>query len=248
MKSPLRYPGGKSRAAKQIIEYFPKNLTELCSPFFGGGSIELACAEKGIRVYGYDAFEPLINFWWFTIWNAKKLAHLVEIYYPMSKEQFYEFQKCYYSIESKMGQAAIFYVLNRASYSGLTLSGGMSLEHQRFTKNTISYLRNFKVLNITVKHNTFQESIPLHYDDFLYLDPPYSIDSNMYGIGGDLHKSFDHQRLSELLNNRGNWVLSYNDCEFVRDIYGKHEFYDISWKYGMGKDKTSNEVVIVNRG
>ncbi|WMT84135.1 DNA adenine methylase [Wolbachia endosymbiont of Listronotus oregonensis] len=64
IKSPLRYPGGKSRAVSQIVnEYIPRGLPTLCSPFIGGGSIELALASRGTKVYGYDAFEPLVRFW-----------------------------------------------------------------------------------------------------------------------------------------------------------------------------------------
>ena len=38
----LRYPGGKTRAVKQIQQYIPKGIDKLCSPFFGGGSLEIA--------------------------------------------------------------------------------------------------------------------------------------------------------------------------------------------------------------
>ncbi|MGI0004763.1 MAG: DNA adenine methylase, partial [Candidatus Nitrosotenuis sp.] len=58
IKSPLRYPGGKSRAVNIIAKYIPKGTKKLCSPFFGGGSFEIACAQTGTRVYGYDSFQP----------------------------------------------------------------------------------------------------------------------------------------------------------------------------------------------
>ena len=63
VKSPLRYPGGKSRAVKTIREYIPTETKKLCAPFLGGASVELACAADGIKVYGADAFEPVVNFW-----------------------------------------------------------------------------------------------------------------------------------------------------------------------------------------
>ena len=50
-KSPLRYPGGKTRACK-IIEAALKKYTEieqyrvLISPFFGGGSFEFYMQNK----------------------------------------------------------------------------------------------------------------------------------------------------------------------------------------------------------
>ena len=49
-KSPLRYPGGKSRAVKIISEHIRKDTTQICSPFFGGGSLEIHWAQNGIRV------------------------------------------------------------------------------------------------------------------------------------------------------------------------------------------------------
>ena len=63
MKTPLRYPGGKSRAIKHILPHIPPDCGELCSPFLGGGSIELAVAERGTKVHAYDIFKPLVWFW-----------------------------------------------------------------------------------------------------------------------------------------------------------------------------------------
>ncbi|MBX3066987.1 MAG: DNA adenine methylase, partial [Anaerolineae bacterium] len=41
-KSPLRYPGGKSRAMPQILQQIPLNMREYREPFIGGGSVYLA--------------------------------------------------------------------------------------------------------------------------------------------------------------------------------------------------------------
>nr|AIF20838.1 D12 class N6 adenine-specific DNA methyltransferase (dam) [uncultured marine thaumarchaeote KM3_95_D02] len=81
-RSPLRYPGGKSRAVSQIVDKYiipniPKNK-KVCSPFFGGGSIEIALAKLGYRVYGYDAFPPLVDFWQVLLKNPNKLANATE--------------------------------------------------------------------------------------------------------------------------------------------------------------------------
>ena len=40
-KTPIRYAGGKTRAIKHIIPYFPKDLKNVISPFMGGGSLEV---------------------------------------------------------------------------------------------------------------------------------------------------------------------------------------------------------------
>jgi DNA adenine methylase len=74
--SPLRYPGGKTRAVKHILPLIPKGLDELCSPFFGGGSIEIAYAKENpdCKVQGYDVFEPIVWFWKALLENPERLA------------------------------------------------------------------------------------------------------------------------------------------------------------------------------
>ena len=45
----LRYPGGKTKAIKQLKEFIPVGTKEICSPFFGGGSFELYLSTQGIK-------------------------------------------------------------------------------------------------------------------------------------------------------------------------------------------------------
>lgn len=86
VKSPLRYPGGKSRAVNTILEMLPHGLESIASPFFGGGSVELVCAsELGMKVYGYDAFSPVCAFWQALLTNRTKLVDEVRKYYPLTK-------------------------------------------------------------------------------------------------------------------------------------------------------------------
>ena len=78
-RSPLRYPGGKSRAVSYILPLILKTeATVLCSPFIGGASIELACAAQGMEVRGYDLFEPLVDFWHALLDDPARLARRVE--------------------------------------------------------------------------------------------------------------------------------------------------------------------------
>lgn len=101
-KTVLRYPGGKSRAIKSILPYLPSDLKELCSPFFGGGSLEVYLAAQGVKVYGFDIFYPLVNFWQCTIENAEFLAQKVESYLPLSKEEFKFCGMLIFPIDDKM--------------------------------------------------------------------------------------------------------------------------------------------------
>jgi len=80
MKTPLRYPGGKSRAVKVILPLIPEDCGELCSPFLGGGSIEIAAAERGMTVHGYDIFTPLVWFWEEILTRPQKVSNKARSY------------------------------------------------------------------------------------------------------------------------------------------------------------------------
>jgi len=246
-RSPLRYPGGKTRGIEFITRFFPRNLDKLLSPFFGGGSIELYSAAKGTKVLGFDIFSPLIEFWQCLIDKPNELADEVQKYYPLAKEKFYELQQTQMKFKTKLQRAAVYYVLNRSSFSGATLSGGMSPDHPRFTWTSIERLRNFYNPNIFVDKADFRNSLSAHPYTFAYLDPPYLIKSSLYGKNGDAHKDFDHYALADILKKREHWILSYNDCNEIRELYTGFHILTPNWKYGMSNDKKSKEVLIFSK-
>lgn len=246
-RSPLRYPGGKTRGVEFITSYFPKDLTLLLSPFFGGGSIELSIAAKGTIVLGYDIFLPLVEFWQCITQQPNKLADEVEKFYPLPKEDFYHLQKTQTLFKTKLERAAVYYILNRSSFSGATLSGGMSPDHPRFTLSSIERLRQHYNPNIKVEHEDFKTSLEKHQNIFTYLDPPYLIKSSLYGKKGNAHKDFDHAALAKNLLIREQWILSYNDCEEIRDLYRGCKFVMPQWKYGMAENKISKEILIFSK-
>jgi DNA adenine methylase len=243
--SPLRYPGGKNRAIKSIYSCIPENETKLCSPFLGGASIELACSTR-MKVSGSDIFEPLIDFWNALLKTPNKLIQRVESYLPQSRTKFYNLQKRYIYLEDALERAAAFFVLNRSSFSGTTLSGGMSPGHPRFTSSAIERLKDFKANNFKVKCADFRDVIPKQEDSFLYLDPPYMNGQALYGLKGDTHKGFDHNALADLLYKRDRWILSYNDCDDIRKLYKDYDILSLEWLYGMSKNKQSNEVLVIS--
>lgn len=245
-RSPLRYPGGKNRAVKAIYVHIPADEKKLCSPFLGGGSIELACTTK-MEVYGADIFEPLVAFWRVLLRDPELLAHRVEPYLrSLTKTQFYNLQKRFTNLTDEVERAAAFFVLNRSSFSGTTLSGGMSPGHPRFTESAIERIKSFKVDNFHVENADYRDVIPKHEDAFLYLDPPYLNGQSLYGVKGNTHKSFDHEALADLLHKRDRWIMSYNDCPEVRELYKDKTIVSIEWIYGMSKNKQSKEVLIAS--
>lgn len=253
VKSILRYVGGKSRAVKHILPYLD-GVKVLYSPFFGGGSIELAFSEKG-SVIACDLYKPVALFWQEALRNPKVLANMVEEYYPLPKEQFYLLQKKLPVLKEPLEIASVFYVINRASFSGSTNSGGMSPNHPRFNQNSIKRLREFSAPNVEINHECafdFLERLKNVEPNgkAIYLDPPYLIKNNLYGNKGDMHKNFNHERLAKVVNelNSLGWmiIISYNSNEKIKKWYSEFKIIPIEWKYGMNADKKSNEILLVS--
>ena len=266
MKTPLRYPGGKSRAVKTIMEFIPPDCGELCSPFLGGGSIELAVAERGTKVHAYDIFKPLVWFWESLLSTPHQLAEAADSYRVLHddyegkrgllKENFHRIrEELRAESDYSLDNAAKFYAINRSSFSGATFSGGFSkrASYARFTDSSIDRIRNFNEPNLTVAQAHFKDSIPKHPDAFLYLDPPYLLGEKkekLYGDKGDTHADFDHEGLHEIVTDRSNWVMSYNDCEKIRELYKDYKIITAEWAMGMKNVKqkkmgSSSEILII---
>jgi DNA adenine methylase len=268
LKSLLRYPGGKTRALKWITPYFPENLTEMVSPFFGGGSIEIDYASRGVRVFGYEIFEPLVNFWQNVLDDPEKIAYYLDAaYHPCSKPAFAKWQERQAWADRdddakyphwKEFRACMYYALNRSSFSGATTSGGFSKESadKRFTLSSIDRLKTFSCSSLSVKEADFNDSLAKHDDDiFIYADPPYAIDNPvLYGRNGSTHEGFDHAGFAKAIKEKNNWIISYNDSKYIRELYKGYKIIKTGWSYGMhgGTAKkgdltnTSSEIIILN--
>jgi len=275
MKTPLRYPGGKSRAVKHILPHIPEDIERLCSPFFGGGSLELAIAARGTEVRGYDKMKQLVWFWQALCGDNNKLADEVESLRDRYRIRTGEtvvgcskdlFHRCREDLKTdsfmfSYERAAKYYAINRASFSGATFSGGWSerASYARFTDSSIQRLRDFQAENFRVDYADFEDAMDYHPKAFLYLDPPYMLPATqnaLYGTNGDLHRSFDHEKLYSLLTKRKGWVMSYNKCDTIEKMYEGYEIIDADWAYGMKNQATkkttkkmgsSSEILIIGR-
>ncbi len=259
MKSILRYPGGKARAIKYLDKFVPPGTRTMVSPFFGGGSFELHCISKyQTKILAGDIFYPLVYFWKHLIKNNEALVKLVSSYLPVvSKEKYYQMQKELVSLNSTLEVAAYFFVLNRCSFSG-NISGGFTSyemdktgENPRFNQSTVNRLSEYTHLQgkLHIIRSRFEHTLsqcPEHL--FTYLDPPYLIDNKIYGARGDKLHQIDHEKLRDILLRRaGPWLLSYNNCSDIRELYKNcYMIEDVKWAYGMNKNKASKELLILS--
>ena len=115
-------------------------------------------------------------------------------------------------------RAVAFYKLIRYSYgSGCTSYGCQPFD----VRKTFSLIweASRRLANTVIENKDF-EALIRQYDRetaFIYCDPPYYMTEDHYAV--ELPKQ-DHVPLRDTLNNcQGKWMVSYNDCGYIRDLY-----------------------------
>jgi DNA adenine methylase len=252
--SPIRYAGGKSLAVGYVVEHLPDDVKKVVSPFFGGGSVEIAMSKiLGLEVQGYDIFDILVNYWQHQLESPAELYSELQKLRP-DKSQFEEIRLLLNEVwrnglELSPLELATKYVYNFNLSYGPGFMGWASdiyLNEASYSKMT-TYIRNFDPGNLKVGVGSFQDTLVKHREDFLYLDPPYLLgqDSKMFkGIYPMRnipvhHNGFDHELLANLLRqHKGGFVLSYNDCGAIRELYSGFDYTLPSWQYSMGQGET----------
>jgi DNA adenine methylase len=111
----------------------------------------------------------------------------------------------------------------------------------------IEKLEKTNLKNLSVSCASFEEVLKEHTDDFLFLDPPYYLegDSKMFkGMYPNCnfaihHNHFDHKLLAELLKqHKGGFLMTYNNCSAVREMYDGYHFEFPEWQYTYGQGET----------
>jgi DNA adenine methylase len=257
-KSPLRYPGGKTRACKKLEtimkEHFNiSDFDNLISPFFGGGSFEFHIQnDYQLNIIANDKFTPLYNFWNICKNNKEKLYdELTKKINMIDKDDFTCFREQIMKEKNTLKQSIMYFIINRCSFSGATLSGGFSVEasKKRFTQSSIERIKNLNLSKFNIYNLDFEDFINNNQDtkNLIFLDPPYYLEkaSTLYGNNGDMHDTFDHNKLYKCLSTKQNWFMTYNNCEYIKNLYKDFKIIETSWSYGMNKSKKSSEIVII---
>ena len=248
LKTPLRYPGGKSRACTKMDPYFPdlSKYAEFREPFLGGGSVAIHVSKKypHLKITVNDLYEPLINFWVQLQTFGDELTDKLIDYktnHPdppkeLRKEEGTEFPAKELFLNSKeviynksrdgIERAAAFYIVNKCSYSGLTESSSFSKQASvsNFSMKGIEKLRGYSEIISHLHINQFSYEYcfreNFHDDLFMYLDPPYDIKDNLYGKKGSMHKGFDHDEFADTCSqSKIDMLISYNSDQLVKDRF-----------------------------
>ena len=244
-KTPLRYPGGKSRACTKMDPFFPdlRNYKEYREPFLGGGSVAIHITKKypKLDIWVNDLYEPLYNFWrvlqddgnalYETLCDLKS-RHPDPVYGPQELGYEYPAKKLFLEsknivnayTESNLSRACSFYIINKCSFSGLTESSSFSKQASvaNFSMRGIEKLPGYTKLieNWKITNWSYESLLTDRKDVFMYLDPPYDIKDNLYGNKGNMHNEFNHDDFaSDCDRYVCNQLISYNSSNLVKERF-----------------------------
>ena len=271
LKTPLRYPGGKSRACTKLDVYIPdlRDYKEYREPFLGGGSVAIHITKKypDIDIWVNDLYEPLYNFWRVLQDDGYKMfKRLQELKsrYPdrgSAKGLFLEAKDVVNDYDQpNLFRACAFYVINKCSFSGLTESSSFSAQasDSNFSMRGIEKLpgytqiiRNWKITNLS-----YEQLLTDDKNVFTYLDPPYDIRSNLYGRKGSMHNGFSHDGFAADCDRFiGPQLISYNSSQLVKDRFEGWEVGEFDLTYTMRsvgeymrEQKERKELLLFNYG
>jgi DNA adenine methylase len=250
LKTPLRWPGGKSRAVSKLFQYLPdlKNYDEFRDPFLGGGSVSLEVTKRypNISIWVNDLYEPLVNFWqqlqMFGVDLKEMILDKRMVHHTpnFAKELFLECKEDMNEKEQPaLYRAAAFYIVNKCSFSGLTESSSFSAQasENNFSYRGIEKLPEYSKLikNWRITNYSYDYLMDGDKGAFMYLDPPYDIKDNLYGNRGSMHKGFDHDNFAIDCDSNINMdmMVSYNSNQLVRERFKSWKAIEFAHTYTM---------------
>ena len=249
LKTPLRYPGGKSRACEKMGPYFPdlRNYEQFREPFLGGGSVAIYITKKypNLDIWVNDLYEPLVNFWqqlqMFGVDLKDKLVELKTANNTpvLARELFLKAkEKINDQSLPSIDRAVAFYIVNKCSFSGLTESSSFSEQasNSNFSMRGIEKLPEYSKLisKWRITNYSYDYLLDGNMGAFVYLDPPYDIKDNLYGRKGSMHKGFDHDKFAaDCAACYMHQLISYNSDQLVKDRFKNWKTGEFDLTYTM---------------
>lgn len=215
MNSFISWIGGKKLLRKQIIEQFPDDYERYVEVFGGAGWVLFGKEQKGMEVYN-DVNGELVNLFRCVKYHPEALQKELDGIL-MSRELFFD------AVAERRGmtdiqRAARQFIVIKESFGSSLDSFGVRPKNM---KKAVDFLQvaSGRLTTVVIENLDFEHLIKT-YDrpgTLFYLDPPYYDAEKYYP---DRFMPADHERLRDTLGRiKGKFILSYNDCEAIREIY-----------------------------
>lgn len=242
MRSFIPWIGGKTLLAKKITAEFPEKFGRYIEVFGGGASV-LFSADRHAKFEVYnDANGDLVNLFRCIKYHREELQKEIR-YYLNSREMFADIRKRLSCPGfTDIQRAAMFYVQIKISFGADARSYGCSdrtISVERFTEI------EKRLEHVNIEHKDFEALIKQYDrpDALFYCDPPYHTTEVTYS---EKFSEADHYRLNGVLTAlKGRFILSYNDDDFVRELYKNFDIQAVTRQNNLSTGQFK-EVIIKN--
>ncbi len=168
-----------------------------------------------------------------------------------SREIFENIKKGKIQARNAIQRAAFYYYMLSYSFSSRGVSFAMA--KNRHAKNLYKDFSVFskRLRNVCIENMDFGKLIQEYdYEHALfYLDPPYVGTENYYKTKEKFGVK-EHKKLADILKNiKGKFMLSYNDCELIRELYKDCNILqtkEVRYSLNALRNKRVREILVMN--
>jgi len=221
--------GGKKLLRGRIISEFPANPGRYAE-VFGGAAWVILGAEKHAKTEVYNDLDgELVNLFRVVKFHLPELFRELEGLYSLcSRELFFDVISQLKSAGlTDIQRAARFLVRIKYSFGADERTFCCTPRNMDGVKDKMEKFRE-RFKNVVIENKPYDNLIKVYDrpDALFYCDPPYFGAEDYYDV---MFTRADHERLREILGGiKGKFVLSYNDCEFVRNLYSEFNIIEVS--------------------
>lgn len=267
VKSPLRYPGSKSKFCVTLHKIMKANNISpdlFIEPFAGGMSVSLFMLQNNYtNKIALIEKDPLVASFWHTVfyesdWLINEIQKM-----PITLEQWHYFKN--YEPKTKRAQGLKCLFLNRTNFSGILKAGPIGGKKQisqykidsRFNKdniiNRIQTLSLYRDRVLFIDGCDYLNSMNkrkeyINKSSFLYFDPPY-VNKAKY-IYNYYFNYQDHLNLKRLIQNlNSDWLLSYDYEPVLNGLYktfANYRFFDMCYMASTRERVVKKEFIASN--
>ena len=261
----MRYPGGKTALANLIIALRRLNglgHTSLAEPFAGGAgaSLKLLFLEETRKIFINDLDSSIHDFWW-------SILHRPNMFFRRLKEteitieEWRRQREIYRSIDrkSRINNGFSAFYLNRCNRSGIIMNGGPIGGYSQSGSWKIDARFNpDDLLKRCKKIYDYKDRIEVSCcdgikfianrsgsDTFLFIDPPYFYKGSKLYLNSLSERYHVDLSLEIKKHEHTNWILTYDDCEEIRDLYsGWANLTPFHLQYSASRKRKGREILI----
>lgn len=249
MNSFICWIGGKKLLRNDIINNFPEEFDRYIEVFGGAGWV-LFGKERHAKLEVFNDIDgESINLYRCIKHHPEALQKELD-YMLASRELFYDMREKNLRGLTDIQRAAKYFYLIKVSFGANRYSFATN---RRNIVKAIEYLSKVtkRLESVVIENRDFSDLIKLYDRDgaLFYCDPPYLNAEKYYNAE---FGEAEHLQVKDVLSNiKGKFILSYNDCEFIRELYKEFRIvtverqHNYKSKEGANKEKYK-ELLIMN--